>query len=886
MSLIDQYIKIQNEYIEKFGNKTIVLCQTGSFYEVYAFKIDDWQLKVANELLDLKIASKKSNNTSIYMAGFPDHATERFEKKLLKNNYSIVYMNQSVNSSGKIERKVTNVVSNGSNFDSNESLIASVFFEKDDDEYYVHLSIFDTNLGETTVIVNNNIIKDTNEFLNMFVSQYKISELITNVSYKNDKILVHQKTFNKKKDNQIVDLLEEYFINLKHLYIHIKDRIGFNILLDKSIENTINLLEFVKFHNESLVKNLKMPIIQKQSEFLEKFNGFDKVLDIDSVIKLVDFCKTTGGSIKISNIIQNPIYDIDKLNKRYENIQKIKSNQDIFKITDKLSKISNIERLNRKIEIGKLEKYDITKLLKSNKICYDVLINLKEFDCSWIPSSKTLEEFKKYINRIEAYFDIDKMDSLNIFKNEKEIDRICNEIDDINERIQKLSKTFDVDVKIQYNEKTAGFFFETSRKRGLEIKAKFKDFNYQILTSICKISNKEMEKLSLNFEKLNKELEVKTNEKIIAFFDENYYKYYEYIKKVAFKITWTDVFQSIAMASLKLNLKRPILKEGNISSIECKDLRHILVENSFKNTKNVFVPNDVNLNNNNYLIFGINSIGKSVYLKSIGIAVILAQSGLFVPANECVLTPYKKVFTRFGNGDDLDRNHSSFISEIYEIETIVNMCDSNSLIIADECCSSTEIKSAIEVVGTTLKWLSEKKSSFVFSSHFFELIDKVKSVESLSIAYLKITETGEDDIIFDRKLTIGFPVNINYGTKIALNIFTNKNFKKMLVETDVYKEKKIAKSRYNSSLVVKCCTICQYAPEKDTDLPLDIHHIGMQSDADQNGFINNMHKNDAANLVVLCKCCHQQTHQGKININGWQTSLNGNKLDYVINKGL
>ena len=104
----------------------------------------------------------------------------------------------------------------------------------------------------------------------------------------------------------------------------------------------------------------------------------------------------------------------------------------------------------------------------------------------------------------------------------------------------------------------------------------------------------------------------------------------------------------------------------------------------------------------------------------------------------------------------------------------------------------------------------------------------------------------------------------------------------MLEKTDVYKEKKIVKSRYNSSLVVKCCTICGYAPTSDTDLPLDIHHIGMQADADQNGFINNMHKNDAANLVVLCKCCHQQTHQGKITISGWKTSLNGTKLEYVI----
>ena len=272
--------------------------------------------------------------------------------------------------------------------------------------------------------------------------------------------------------------------------------------------------------------------------------------------------------------------------------------------------------------------------------------------------------------------------------------------------------------------------------------------------------------------------EIRTNEKMNDIFNDFYYKCYGPIQAVITSIAWTDVFQSMASSAIKLNLNRPILKDGPTSSIECKAMRHILVENSLKNTKNAFVPNDVDLVYGNYLLYGVNSVGKSVYLKSIGITILLAQSGMFVPASDCVLIPYKKIFVRFGNNDNLARNHSSFINEIYEIETIVSKCDQTSLILADECCSSTEIKSAIEIVSTTLRWLTDKKSSFVFSSHFFELIESTKHVENLSIAYLKVVET-EKEIVFERKLTLGIPENINYGTKIAKTVFTKTKFKKI-----------------------------------------------------------------------------------------------------------
>ena len=137
------------------------------------------------------------------------------------------------------------------------------------------------------------------------------------------------------------------------------------------------------------------------------------------------------------------------------------------------------------------------------------------------------------------------------------------------------------------------------------MKANFPEFSYQILTSVAKISNKELNVLSERFENLNRRLETRTNEKMNDIFNDFYYKCYGPIQAVITSIAWTDVFQSMASSAIKLNLNRPILKDGPTSSIECKAMRHILVENSLKNTKNAFVPNDVDLVYGNYLLLSL-----------------------------------------------------------------------------------------------------------------------------------------------------------------------------------------------------------------------------------------------------------------------------------------
>ena len=104
---------------------------------------------------------------------------------------------------------------------------------------------------------------------------------------------------------------------------------------------------------------------------------------------------------------------------------------------------------------------------------------------------------------------------------------------------------------------------------------------------------------------------------------------------------------------------------------EAKDLRHPLIEHLQKSE--IYVPNDISLGSDNYgtLLFGTNAVGKSSLIRSIGIAIVLAQSGMFVPCSSFVYRPYMQLFTRILGNDNIFKGLSTFAVEMSELRTIL-----------------------------------------------------------------------------------------------------------------------------------------------------------------------------------------------------------------------
>ena len=133
------------------------------------------------------------------------------------------------------------------------------------------------------------------------------------------------------------------------------------------------------------------------------------------------------------------------------------------------------------------------------------------------------------------------------------------------------------------------------------------------------------------------------------------------------------------------------------SFFDAKSIRHCLIEQL--QTKEKYITNDISLgkNEDGILLYGTNAVGKTSIIRSIGICVVMAQAGLFVPCEKFDFYPYNNIFSRILGNDNLFKGLSTFAVEMSELRHILRYTDENSLILGDELCSGTEIESAISI---------------------------------------------------------------------------------------------------------------------------------------------------------------------------------------------
>lgn len=943
MLLIDEYLTWLEEQKKIHGENTIVFCQTGSFFEIYSWEETATQIKVAEEILDFKVAKKKTTKGTHYMVGFPIHSKAKHEKKLLANGYTIVYVEQV--SKEPVVRNITNIVSPGtvitdSDGDNDDTLFASALIEEENENsYYLYVSLYDSTTGDIQILPiqqeNNSSLEKVDYKINCIIEKYGVIEILRNtISNKGHIKLSTSKIYNKDKhytndvakkefnDSKIYqpEMLKKYFSNYNTVFLNIFENLELTFADKCEIGNLILMLNYLNLYHITHVTNLKKPyystkleknVLKTYNNVYDKFQIFSN--NENSLFQILDKTLTNLGKKKLKNFIYNPSTNISELNNRYDSIDFLKSDNKLRELVKNNLKIIDLNRFYRKFSLGKIKPYnDIPNIVSINKkitnILYYFYKNNIQFD--WIPNIEIFEKFKEYSEEISSIFCIENCkESLNNMSDSKNIfcQNISVQLDNlflkkqncfekINLIQKELSEYIGEDIKLEYTDKD-GYFLTTTQKRAQKLKKynddknKFPDKqennkNKLTITNTknnVKIFNDNLKEFSNNIIVYYNAIQSVTAELITKYTNDLYKKYFDkYINEIINSITMIDVFHSCAVVAIENNYIRPILKEESNSKLKAESLRHPIIEKLLFTEKKQFIPNDIEISSDsNYLIYGVNSVGKSSLLKSIGISVIMAQAGMFVAAKKFILAPYQKIITRIGNVDNIYKSHSSFVCEMIEADNIVNHSDNKTLVIADEMCSSTEIESAENIVLSIIKWLNHKNSTFVFATHFYKLIEYVKDINGLNIAHLKVLIDANDknNWNFDRKLTVGIPEIKNYGNLIASKIFKNTKFLKILerTKTDNKQNLKSKRSNYNNSVIMDKCKICGYFPKDEYHLPLHVHHISEQAEANENNYIDHFHKNTRANLVVLCEKCHKAVHKNEIIIEGYSSKISGNE---------
>lgn len=232
------------------------------------------------------------------------------------------------------------------------------------------------------------------------------------------------------------------------------------------------------------------------------------------------------------------------------------------------------------------------------------------------------------------------------------------------------------------------FDFKISKKQfGFEKQSASNNFILdEQITSLCK--NISRMKISI------KELIAVVYNKFVASFEQ----YQAKLEGVINFITLIDVLYTKSSIAKKYNYCKPNIVKSAKSFVDAKNLRHCLIERF--QTNELYVTNDITLGDtktDGILLYGTNAVGKTTIIRALGISIIMAQAGLYVPCSEFNYMPYKYIFSRIIGNDNIFKGLSTFAVEMSELRTILRLTDENSLILGDELCSGTETLSAISI---------------------------------------------------------------------------------------------------------------------------------------------------------------------------------------------
>ena len=790
------------------------------------------------------------------------------------------------------------------------------------DEVFNYMNMHKTNEVIVTFADKNINQKEVIDYLELSLKTFHIGSFRPKISYQNE---LFKNVFN----------IQSLLTPIEHLDM---ERVPL------STESLCVLIDFVIGHDSNIIQKLSLPNKLDISKYIYLGNNAIEQLNIietshnPSLIKLINNTSTAMGKRLLKERLTHPVKDPKELLRRFALSKELYDYH--LPIENELANIYDIERLTRRIKLNRLHPFELNYL-------YDSLLSIKEVvsfmeNYKFITPPCSSSELELFIQSIDSTFDLSICGKYML----KDVDgNMVNS--GINTKIDELNTQNDILYSklellrthilsfLNANEDSnfvginrldkEGFFLTLTKNRFNLIKEKllnshiiiddelllFKDFNIKVQTNsvkiFCKLTDEVSDKYVHNLRKIIELNKLVFKEKIAEFEK----KFASVLEELVQFIAEVDLTVSNIKTAKKNNYVCPkiVKTKDNENFIEVIDLRHPIIESNEE--QGIYVPNDIilgelslaskeyknnviiknsnpiNVNNNKMhgvLLYGINSSGKSSLMKAIGIAVILAQAGFYVPCKSMRFSIFDAVYTRISGADNIAKGLSSFAVEMLELKNIFNRATKKSLILGDEISHSTETMSGLSIVASSILKLSKLEAIFVFATHLHQLpeIEEIEKLKNIIALHLSVMYNNEDDkLIFDRKLAFGSGSSM-YGLEYAKSLHMDKEFlsvandirKKLTNDYDSVERLSQRKtSKYNKNVYSATCVICGKACD-------DVHHIKEQNTANKDGFIGHINQNHKYNLIPLCKEHHKMVHDGTINVNGFVATSNGLELHY------
>ena len=858
-----------------------------------------------------------------YMFGFPEKSKERHIDRLLNENMIVVLVHQRDAEDGS-KTKIRDIIeilhpSTNINNNSHDNFTMCIALNLYKNYYTCGISLFNLNSNENYVYECIDSKKSKNNVKNKI---YKI-----NITYKPNEIIFYNFT---KLDNDIIsknldldsfeknimffdDINNKDLLKIEYQREYFKEIYNDDILLNNNLKHYnlnfyeearlsfILLLDYISKINKLFLNNISKPqFIEIEDSLNIDYNTLDQLNIVSAekkyekfcLLEILDYTSTVMGKRFLNRRITNPLTNIEVLNLNYDiSIEMLDNYMEFEKI---LNNIYDLARYHKKIFYQRISPQDLFVLFDNYEHFCKLIdlssknIILNKFIKEKIKKKKIekiIKEFKKKFNLIKIK-DINSCDimSLNeiIFKKSisKDLDKFINQYNILKkfkkDKLIEIKTFFDSHIKGKYKFKGK---FETNSnyisitKTKCNLFKKFKDSNDSMKDYFITQTGKS--KFFLRSPILDEKFDQEqiiwddiNNKQMILYkrFLISLQKNKDFFHQIEYIIGFIDFIKSNVKVSLINKYSRPNIIDNNDSFFDIKDFRHPIIEKINKDTE--FVKNDLHLDSQKLglVLTGDNGIGKSSLLKSIGICIIMAQSGMFVPCKSMNFFPFNNILTRIKGNDNIFSNSSSFQVEMIELCNILQKSNEKSLVLMDELCKGTEQASSHSLTLSVINQLvNKKKCKFIITTHMHsifkdDLFKQLIETNKIFTKYMEV-EISKGEIIYKRRLIDGCSGEI-YGLEIArmLGIDSDVINKAMTIRNDFLNVSNeivsTKKSKYNSKKYMTKCELCGKKKQDE----LETHHIIEQKESNEDGFLENemYHKNELFNLMVLCKKCHKK----------------------------
>lgn len=761
--MIAQYNMIKSQYKDY-----LLLYRLGDFYELF---YED-ALIGAKELNIVLTKKRISKDKDIPMCGIPYHSAESYITRLVSRGYSVAICEQledAGSAKGIVKRDVIRVITPGTYFDNDKLKTGVMSIYRKGNQFhcgYINLSTgeflcgsFDREgLVNFTVKLQPREILVEKEFEPEFLKQ----------SVKNIFITKLDETFFSEDSEKT--LLSHY---------RATDPMAFGIYVKDTgcLVAAAAVFKYTKVTQKSFLPFISPPRIYTDTEFMKLDQNAIKHLEIlsseggHSLLSVIDRTLTGMGRRKLKFMVLHPLKDTSLIKQRQEAVEELFSNHTLREnLRNILKEIFDVERLVAKISSNTLTPRDMVSLRESLKR----INNLRTY--SHQVNSELLREL---LGGIDDFSQITQLLETSLEDNPpihfKEgglikpgVDPYLDELREIKQngenwlreyQERERQRTGISSLKIGYN-KVMGYYIEVTkpnlkyvppdyrRRQTLSNAERFitdelQQFEYKILSADEKIKNLEYQIFS------------EIRQKVVEISDR--------IENSARLVGMLDALLSLAIVALENRWTKPEITDGY--EIHIEEGRHPVVSHFQRD----YVPNSVSFNTESFLhiITGPNMSGKSTFIRQVGLIVLLAQTGSFVPAGNAKIGVVDAIFTRIGSADYLSKGLSTFMVEMLEVANILNNATSKSLIILDEVGRGTSTYDGIAIAWSLCEKIAKDiKAKTLFSTHYHELTqleDQVAGVKNYTMA---VAEEEQDSVRFLYRVVEG-KADKSYGIHVA-----------------------------------------------------------------------------------------------------------------------